>query len=434
MALLFQDILDKYFPRLDRIVEKINGKRNANVSYLHEEMLRTEYCPTQTFDSSQFNNFRVSASWVDIDSPLPVMKRDGIKVQSNALPIFGMELQLSNKQINDLKVMQAQGYLTEEILGKVLADAVKCTNGMREALEGAFLQGLSLGGCTVPAPLNSDNYNKKDFRIDYGYLESNKYGVKAKWADKANADPISDIENVLENADITLSNMFISKKTFSAMRKTEAVKRFVANKNGVVVLEGAKYPTPTASATKDAIESEYGLSVQVIDRTIYVEKNGKREKWQPWADEKVVFTSTTQLGALAYGKLPEEYPEHQVAGVQYAKPLVYALVSKFADKRPLLTEITQIVGMVAPIVENTDEIYQMDVTEAQELDSTAEGSDSTDVKLTIYGTAYNKTAVVSALKAVGVNAKANMSDKTLLNLINELSNEDEAKFKSVLTA
>lgn len=430
MTLLFQELLDKYFPRLSKVVELYNGKR-GNLTYMHEEMLRMEYCPTQTFDSSLFNNVNVSASWVDINSTLPVMKRDGIKITSNALPIFGMQLQLTNKQLNDLEVMKAQGHVNEEILGKILNDAIKCTNGMKEAVEGAFLQGLCEGGCCVPAPLNSDNYNKKDFRIDYGYLDSNKFGVKIKWASE-NADPIEDIENVLDNASTTLSYMFISKKTFSQMRKNASVRRFVANKSGVVVVSGASYPVPTATATIDAFSTEYGLEIIVVDRTIYVEKNGQRSKWNPWNDDKVVFTASKQLGAIAYGRLPEE--THPVEGVTYAKPLEYALLSRYREKKPLLTEITEIVGMVAPIVENVDEIYQMDVTEAQELDTTAEGSDTSDTKLTIYETAYAKTAVINALKAVGVSAKSNMKDETLLGLVNELSNEDEAKFKSALGA
>lgn len=428
MALLFQEVLDKYFPRVDRLVELINGKRK-DLTYMHEEMMRTEYCPTQTFNSSQFNNINVSASWVDIDSPLPVMKRDGIKVTSNDLPIFGMKIEATQKQLNDLQIMKAQGAATEDVLSKLMNDAVKCTNGMKEAVEGAFLQGLCEGGCCVPAPLNSDNYNKKDFRIDYGYLYSNKFGVAIKWEDE-NADPIADIENVLDKATTTLSYMFISKKTFNAFRKNQNVRRFVANKSGVVVVAGATYPVPSSTSTIDALNSEFGLEVKVIDRTIYVEKNGQRSKWNPWNDDKVIFTATTNLGAVAYGRLPEE--NSPVAGITYSKPLEYALLSRYSHKNPTLTEVTEIIGMVCPIVENVDEIYQLDVTDAQVLDTTAEASDTGDTKLTIYGTAYSKTAVVSALKSVGVSAKSNSTDATLLKLVNELSAEDEAKFKAAL--
>lgn len=422
---LFINLLEKYMPNLANIIEKINGKRNPNLTYWHETMLRKVFSPTQTYDSSYYNNSRVSAAWVDINSPLPLMKRDSIAVKSNKLPIFGMSLSINESQLNDLQIMQAQGSLTSQIVARLLDDAVKCTNGMRERMEFLFLQGLSEGGCAIPSEEGALMDNPKNLRLDYGYLPENKYGVEFKWDDPVNAKPLSDFENVTDKADGKIAYAFMSKAAFNLMRKTDEFKKFVANYNGVLVAQNQEVPVPTVQAAIDAVKNEYNIEIRVVDRKVVVEHNGKRETLEPFNRNKVVFTTTTDLGALVYGNLPEK--THRVAGVQYSEPLSYALLSKFSETNPL-RETTNIKGIVAPIIENVDEIWVMDITDAQN----ATDASDTDTNVSLYGEAYAKSAVVAALASVGVTVSATATDKTIQKAINKLNDADEAKFKEAL--
>ena len=45
---LFAKYVAKFFPKLQRLIEKVNGKRNKKLTYLHKgenAMLRTEFSP-----------------------------------------------------------------------------------------------------------------------------------------------------------------------------------------------------------------------------------------------------------------------------------------------------------------------------------------------------------------------------------------------------
>ena len=49
-----------------------------------------------------------------------------------------------------------------------------------------------------------------------------------------------------------------------------------------------------------------------------------------------------------------------------------------------------------------------------------------DSKITIAGTAYQKSAVISALSTLGITVKSDAKDSTVIRKINELSDEDNA--------
>lgn len=423
---LFLNLIEKFMPNLSNIIEKVNGKRNPN-SYLFETCLKEVYSPTQTYDSSYYNNTRVSAGWVDINSPLPLMKRDSMSVQSNKLPIFGMKMAINEKQLNDLNIMQAQGNLTSEVVAKVLDDSAKCTYGIKERMELCFLQGLSEGVCGIPSEEGALMENPKQLRLDYGYLDANTYGVATAWSAVSTSTPISDISHVLEEAKVTPSYMWISKRNFNLMRQSDEVKQFVANFRGVFVSVGQALPVFSVEQTKEAFKSELGLEVEIIDRKVIVEHNGKQESIEPFNNNRAIFTTTRQLGALVYGSLPEE--THKVPGVLYSKPVRYALLSKYSKNDPL-AEYTQIKGVCAPIIENVDEIYILKTDEA-ESDAQTEG----DAIFNYDGKIYTKSAVVTAYNALGVaTLPSDVSDADLLKAINKLSKANKTALMTAIAS
>lgn len=422
---LFADITEKFFPSIDKVIEQVNGKRGTAPKYLHEEMLRLEYSPTQTWSNASVNTTYVAADIVDMDSPLPIKRRDSIAQATGTLPTVGMKLWLGGKQINDINVMIAQGMLSSQVASKVLNDAVRCTNGVKERLEICFLQGLSEGVCLVPDEQNTG----VGVRLNFNYLAENSYGVVKPWGEEG-ALPISDLARVL-SANPNITTIMLSKEAYNTLRQSMEAKTLTASYMGVASLNKETLAVPTPTKFNEAFKDEYGVDFHIVDRTIYVEKNGIRSKVRPWNRDKVIFLVDKQVGALVYGRLPEE--TNPVEGVAYSKPTEYALLSKYSMNDPL-REFTAIQGIVAPIIENVDQIYSLDITSSEVLDEAKETEDSDDSKITVWGKAYKKPETIKALSTIlGRRVNTTIGDEKLLMLINELNDEQEAELKTALT-
>lgn len=421
-ASLFAQIALKWLPSIKQLVEKINGSKTP-LQYLHKTMLRQEFSIDQRYTTANVDTTYVAADFVDPNSPLPIKRRDSISQTSGELPTIGMKMELNRRQINDINLMIARKVADQEIVNKVINDSVRCYVGMDEKLEASFLEGLSNGVIGV-----IDQASGNMIRIDYGYLKSNMFGAVTPWGGK-DYEPISDIVRVLEVA-TGITKIMLSKSAYNLLRNSQEARELVANYKGFPVLDNSKLATPTPSVFNEAFKDEYGVDFIVVDRQISYEKNGKRGKYKPWNKDKVVFLQDERVGALVYGTLPEEQAE--IAGVVKSKPQPYSLLRKYSTLSPY-TEATEIMGIVAPIIEGADSIYVLDISEAVEVDKGAEASDGGDTKITIAGQAYTKSEVIKALKAIiGGSIPANIGDDKLILKINELSDEDEAKLMEVI--
>lgn len=422
-ASLFKEISSKWFPVVGKLVEKVNGK-DEPLKYLHKEMLRQEFSIDQRYTTTGVDTTYVSADFVDPNSPLPIKRRDSISQTGGKLPTIGMKMELNRTQINDIQLMIARKIATQEVVNKVINDAVRCVVGMEEKMEAIFLEGLSNGIVGV-----LDGSSNQMYRLEYGYKPSNMFGAVTPWG-KDGFEPISDLVRVLNKAKGTRKIM-LSKVAYNLLRSSREARELVANYSGVMVLDSSKLPLPTTDVFNQAFKAEYGADFIVVDRTVFYEVNGQRKSFEPWNTNKVVFLQSERVGALVYGTLPEETAE--IAGVEKSKPLPYALLRKYSTLMPY-TEATDIMGVVAPIIEGVDNIYVLDIAEAAELDKSAEASDSGDAKLTIKGQAYTKSEVIKALKAiVGGTIHPNTGDDKLIAKINELSDEDEAKLMQAIS-
>ena len=141
----FAQILAQFMPKLQTLIELVNGKRNANVTYAHKELLRREYAPDQKWASASVDSHLVAADMVAMDSPLAPKARPTAKVASGELPKIGTSRIMKESQINTIKIMQAQGRPYEQIAQKLSQDPVDCANGIDERNEWNFLRGLSEG-------------------------------------------------------------------------------------------------------------------------------------------------------------------------------------------------------------------------------------------------------------------------------------------------
>lgn len=423
---LFKKYVERFLPKLQRLVELVNDKRQQ-LTYLHKgdnAMLRVEYSPDNKWESTSLNNSYVAADIIAVDSELPIKSRATIASANGKLPKIGMSKILKESDINVINVMEAQGGNTATIAAKLADDAVACSVGIDEKNEYNFLFGLSNGYVAIQ---DEDNPNAL-MRLNFNYLEKNIFGATTK-----GEISLEDIKRVLNQADAdgnSVVKICIAKSTFDALRQTREARELVAAYNGMIFTDETKLPVPTVSRFNEAFaDDNNGVQFKVIDRSVVIEENGAKKSKKPWNADRLVYICNDVVGTLVYGRLAEQ--TNPVANVDYQTIDTYKLISKYSEVNPL-REITSSQAFVCPIIEDVDQIYVLDISEAQEVDEDAEKADTTDVKVTVWGTAYKKAEFITAMKALGVSIAANASDATVIKKVNELSNEDEAALKAAV--
>ena len=423
----FVEYIRKIFPRLQNVVDTVNGKRNGDNkrTYLHKSMLRKVYSADQKWSNAAVNTTYVAADMVSMNSPLPIKSRDAIAHANGSLPKIGMKKIMFESDINTVNIMKAQGAEWTNIANKLTSDPIACSVGIDEQNEANFLTGLSNGIVAV----EDENNTGTALRINFGYLPENCFGVETQ-----NELTLDDIKRVLAYADNngdTIITICIALSTYNKLRQTQGAKELVANYRGQTFDSNTKLPVPTASLFDEAFaDDNNGVAFLKIDRSIISEKNGKRKPYKPWNQNKLIFLTTEEVGALVWGTLAEK--TNPVEGVVYSTVDEYKLISRYRTTEPF-TETTSGQALVLAVIENVDQIYSLDISEAQAVDSSAESSDSLDVKITIWGNAYKKPEFVKEFnKITGKNLASTIADDKLIAAVNRLNDFDEAKLKSAV--
>lgn len=423
----FVEYIRKIFPRLQNVVDTVNGKRNGDNkrTYLHKSMLRKVYSADQKWSNAAVNTTYVAADMVSMNSPLPIKSRDAIAHANGSLPKIGMKKIMFESDINAVNIMKAQGAEWMNIANKLTSDPIACSVGIDEQNEANFLTGLSNGIVAV----EDENNTGTALRIKFGYLPENCFGVETQ-----NELTLDDIKRVLDYADNngdTIITICIALSTYNKLRQTQGAKELVANYRGQTFDSNTKLPVPTASLFDEAFaDDNNGVAFLKIDRSIISEKNGKRKPYKPWNQNKLIFLTTEEVGALVWGTLAEK--TNPVEGVVYSTVDEYKLISRYRTTEPF-TETTSGQALVLSVIENVDQIYSLDISEGQAVDTSAETSDSTDVKITIWGNTYKKPEFVKEFnKITGKNLASTIADDKLIAAVNRLNDFDEAKLKSAV--
>lgn len=423
---LFIEYVMKFFPKLQRFIDKINGKRGDQLTYLHKDtsILRKEYSPDNKWESGSVNTTFVAADYVAVDSELPLKSRDSIASANGKLPKIGIQKVLKESDINNLNVMKAQGATGETLAIKLAQDPVACDRGLDERNEFNFLYGLSNGYCAIK---DEDNPNAV-LRLNFNYMAEHCFGTSVY-----GEVTISDIRNVIEHADAdgnTITKIWIAKSTHSKLRQTREAKELVANYNGQVFTDSTSLAVPTATKFNEAFADEFGgVQFQIVDRSVQIEKDGKRQSVKPWNADKLIFVCNDMVGALVYGRLAEQ--SNPVANVDYQLIDNYKLISKYSLVNPL-REVTSGQAFVAPIIEDVDQLYSLDLTEAQVVDTEAELEDAEDEYLTIWNAKYPKQEFISVMKNQGISVNVNATDETIIKKVNALSEADEENLQKAV--
>lgn len=421
---LFLKYILSFFPVLKTLIEKINGKRKNELTYLHKDttILRRVYSPDNKWEADTVDTSFVAADYVAVDSPVPLKSRDRISVASGKLPKMGMKKFLKESDILALRQMELQGGQIAEIRRKLAQDPVACSVGVDERNEYALLYGLSNGFVAV----RDDDNPKELLRIKYQYLEDNILGINST----DDGLTVDDLKNAIERASNdgnTIIQFWISKAKFDALKKTQGAKELVATYRGQTYDSTTKLPTPTSSVFQEAFTDDTGVTFRIINRTVQLEQDGKKKPVKPWNNNMVIGVCSEMIGALVYGQVAEA--TNPVAGVTYQQ-LDYKLISKYSTTDPL-RETTAVQAYCLPVIEDVDTIYQIDTTKEDprvEVDKSKEAEDTNDEKVTISGKTYNKSDAIPNLNALGASLQSGASDKEILDAYNALPPTKKKQF------
>lgn len=392
---LFSKYVNRFFPKLQRLIEKVNEKRNKTLSYLHKgdgAMLRSEYSPDNKWESTSVNTTYVAADFVAVDSELPIKSRDSIASSNGRLPKIGMSKILKESDINTINVMEVQGGNTQAIAKKLANDSIACSIGLDERNEYNFLFALSNGYVAIK---DEDTPNAL-MRLNFNYLDKNKFVATVK-----GEISLDDIKRVISKADSegnSIIKICIAKSAYDRLRQTKEAKELVANFNGQMITETTILPVPTAARFNEAFaDDNNGITFKVIDRSVVFEENGKKKSYKPWNPDRLIFICNEIVGTLVYGRLAEQ--TNPVQNVLYNLVDTFKLISKYSLVNPL-REVTSGQAFVAPIIEDVDQIYILDISEAQEVNETEEAKDISDVKITVWGITYKKPEFVAEFNKI----------------------------------
>lgn len=418
------------------VTEKVNGKNERERTYLHKRRLRRVYSPDQKWEGTSANTRFVAADYVAFDSPLPLKKRGSVSTSNGKLPKMGLRREMKESDINAVNIMinqlnalqagsDAYKQKKRQIIKKLIDDPAFCAIGIDERNEYTYLYGISNGVVVV----KDENNNGLGLRVNYGYKDTNIFGTKVlgecdgddfqRIVDKANADGN------------TIAVAMVSKSRLDKIRRTRWARELAADYKEQMYSDSTKLPVPSQKTFMEAFESEYGFGFIVVNRSILIEKNGEDKPEKPFNQDRIIFLPNSDYdGSLVHGTLAEM--TNPAENVVYSTVDEFKLISRLRVTEPSFQEKTKGQALVLPVIEDVDAIYALDFTRGQEVDTTAEAADTSDIYVTVWGNKYKKPEFITALKALGVSIKSNASDSTVIEKVNQLSNEDEAQLKAAV--
>lgn len=411
------------------IEERVNGKKTAQ-TYLYREMLSEELSADLKWNTLTVNSNIVAADVVALDSSLPLKKRDSLSTASGDIPKMGMKMQMTEKNLSDIDTLKAKNADTKVLIDKIFNDEVRCIMGIHEKLEYMFLQGLSTGVTVI----DDDNNVGVGVRVDYGYKGANKFGAATKWSDTANAKPIDDIKRIIKEAKKSGDAprvLMMDDSTFGYLAENQQTREQYAFSQNFV---GSQIPIPDLEQVNAMMQRRYKLTIIIVDRTVTVERDGKKTVLSPWESGKVVLLESPKVGKLMYGILAEETRKSKAA--LYTKSGSFIMVKKWSSEEPF-AEFTSSQALVVPVIDNVSSIYLLDTEEATSSEDTqTEG----DANFNYKGTDYTKQSVVDGINAARAvdetipAATIAQADSTLSKKIDKLSEEGVELFEAELVA
>lgn len=351
-SLFIEQIKSIFAPFVGKVSE-VDPEQNQP---LFKTLLTEEESITGDFNETRISGNIVASDIVALGSPLPLAERPSIGLVKGKIPKIGKKTRLDERQLKTIQYLLATGRDQTEVRKNILNDTVRLVKGQDLRLEQMLYQALSTGIMQT----GENETEGTAVRISFKRAENELQSTKG-W-DKADATPLTDLYALfdkVEGEQKSVGVLYMSKKALNQIRASKEGKALVRDYLGLA--GNATLPSPSRKNMISALEDEFAVTVQVIDGKFKVSNSrGTTQTINGFSDEFVVAAPSGKLGRLVYTRLPEE--DFPVAGVTYAKAGSYNLVSKFGSTDPV-EEFTAIQAMVIPVLDNTDAIFRLKITD-----------------------------------------------------------------------
>lgn len=351
--------LERYYPQLVlRVTEKINDSKEEPV-YLNKALLNKVKSLTGGWQALLGDHSRVGADYVAMDSHIPLKLRDAMEKVTGDIPKSGIKMQMNEKQMDNLNILLNSIQADEvEIVKRIFEDTQRCIYGIEERIELSFLHGLS-EGVTLAAPgIPIDNVGT-GVRLDYGFLDENKFGV----ADLGLTSIIDDITRVKDHAtdeSSALRYMYLESSTLGKLARVPAFRELFAFSSGFV---GSNIPAPSTEGAKNVLKNWFGVEeIILVDRIVKTERDGKRTSVKPWKEGMIVFTANKTVGDLVWADLPESLDRSKTK--LYGTSNDYTLTSFWHQDEPY-GHFSMAQARVVPVINDVYNIFHLDTKTLQ---------------------------------------------------------------------
>ena len=256
-ASLYSQVISQYFkPVVGQITEKYNGE-NTPAKYMHLNMLTPEYSADMTWGSTDLNNSVVAADVVSMDSSLPLKRRPSFGNAKGTICKQGMKKRMGEKEQKDIKILLAQDNRMNEVIRKLAADDAAVIAGVHVRNEIMFRTGLS-SGLSLASDINDTTVG---VRVSFGYKDDHTITPTIAWG-STGFTPVDDLTAMFDKAtdeQDTINHVYIQKKYFNLLRKSQQGKELAAYAAGLIVAtKTQQLPTPSSTAFLSVLKDEYG--------------------------------------------------------------------------------------------------------------------------------------------------------------------------------
>ena len=318
---------------------------------------------TLTFKTLQAKvGLKIVADLVARGARIDKKSRDAINRIMGDIPKIAIKRTMDEEELTEYDIMLAMhgGNPDLKTLIEAWADDTKfCFDGVCNRIEYSALYLISHAG-KMKTTAENNAHVISEYDLDYEIEAAQKKGTANAWTG-AGATPISgDFKNIIKaarKAGHNLKYAFMNVDEFNKFVEIPEVQKicatYVANALGMQQI-------PDQAAVNAAFKKVpylYGLQVAVIDQDLTVEHaDGTRVTGNPFADNVVVFSESTQFGNT-FWKRPIDLKVQGTPAIMAMNQCV--LIKKFGNDEPV-EEVTMGIANAIPAWSGSERCWFLD--------------------------------------------------------------------------
>jgi hypothetical protein len=305
-----------------------------------------------------------AASVVDRGAKAPLRSRQALEKLEGTVPPIMEKFFLDEKILRDflmLRNMPGVGTdaVAESIIQLITDDVTKAANSTLKRIDYMALEGVSTGQISLTTTNNPDGVVLPT-AIDLLMPSGNKQNATVNWDTVATAKPISvdflNIKNLASARGIKHVKALMTWNSWFKFIATQEVKDMFNQFLG----KSSNKLLPDLDGVNDLLRKQQLPTIDIVDVSIGIEKNGVITTYNPFSDTNVAFIPEGSLGKIHNAFAIEE--TNKINQVSYAMAN-RTLISKWGDNDPY-QEWTKAELNAMPGIEAIDQIYLLSRTVA----------------------------------------------------------------------